>query len=90
VPRKKTRKRRNARPKSVQPVIDRLLVDRDEAAAMLGISSLTLSLWSQQGILRPLDLPASRRRRAGDQRLRRCLYSKADLEKFINTARARG
>jgi len=86
------KKKRAAKPTRAElpPGVGPLLVDRNQAAAMIGVSWLTLLMWSQQGILRPVNLPPSRRLRDGDRRLRRVLYAREDLEKFIADARARG
>jgi len=85
------KKKRHARPKQAPPAgVEPLLVDRNEAAGMVGVSPLTLANWDQQGILKPVRLPASDRYRRKDSRLRRVLYSVADLRAFVATASARG
>jgi hypothetical protein len=84
-------KRRQGRPKQPTPDgVEPILVDRDQAAALLGVSALTLTVWAQQGILKPVDLPSTRDRRPGDLRLRRVLYRVADLRRFAEEATARG
>ena len=87
---KTTRRKRTGKPR-LPSGIEPILIDRNQAAKLLGVSWLTLSVWSDNGVLRPVELPSSsRRRRPGDKRLRRVLYSVADLRAFIEQARARG
>jgi hypothetical protein len=88
---KKKTAARTPRPAKQAPAgVEPILVDRDEAAALLGVSSLTLTVWSQQGILKPVELPSTRKRRPGDRRLRRVLYRVLDLRRFAEDAAARG
>ena len=87
----RTSAKRDTRPKPLTPAgVEPLLVDTTEAAALLGVSTLTVALWTQSGILRSVPLPPTRRRRAGDVRLRRVLYSLAELRRLVAEAEARG
>ncbi len=69
--------------KAAPPTLAPILVSRDEAAAMLGIKWSTLFSYEQRGILRPVALPSTARRRPQDARLRRVLYSIDDLRAFV-------
>lgn len=95
--RTKTKRTRKAKPKRTRTTgpkaptgITPLVVDRNEAARMLGVSRLTLFNWEKQGAIRQVQLPTSARRRERGKTLRRALFAVADLEKFINEARERG
>jgi hypothetical protein len=90
-PRTPNRKRRQARAKQPPPNgVEPILVDREQAAALLGVSALTLVVWAQQGILKPIELPSTRDRHPGDRRLRRVLYRVLDLRRFAEQAAANG
>jgi hypothetical protein len=83
-------KKRAATPSAPLPdAVPRRLVTREEAAAMLGVKWATLWSWAQDGILKPVNLPSTARRRPQDQRLRRVLYDVRDIDAFIDEARAR-
>ena len=69
--------------------VPRRLVTRDEAAAMLGVGWATLWNWAQAGILKPVNLPSTARKRPQDLRLRRVLYDVRDIHAFIDEMRAR-
>jgi Helix-turn-helix domain len=69
--------------------VPRRLVTRDEAAAMLGVKWATLWNWAQAGILKPVSLPSTARRRPQELRLRRVLYDVRDIHAFIDEMRAR-
>lgn len=82
---KKTSTRRVPAPDAVP----RRLVTRNEAAAMLGVKWATLWNWAQAGILKPVNLPSTARRRPQDLRLRRVLYDVRDIDNFLNQMRTR-
>jgi hypothetical protein len=81
---------RQSRPKQTPPSgMEPLAVTKKEAAGLTGVSPLTITLWEKQGILKPLALPSTRRRRGGS-RFRRVLYALATIKKLIADAEARG
>lgn len=83
-------KKRAATPRAPVPdAVPRRLITRDEAAAMLGIKWATLWNWAQAGILKPVNLPSTARRRPQDRRLRRVLYDIKVVNQFIDEMRAR-
>jgi hypothetical protein len=82
--------KRARKPSAPAPdAVPRRLVTRDEAAAMLGVKWATLWNWAQVGILNPVNLPSTARRRPQDLRLRRVLYDVRDIHAFIDEMRAR-
>lgn len=88
------RAKRHARPKPELPQgTEPLLVDSTGAAALLGVSRLTVVNWESQGLLKPVQLPTSSRyttKATKGKILRRVLYAVADLRKFVADATARG
>jgi hypothetical protein len=63
---------------------DRVLVDEQTAAEMLGVSRTTFRALAAQGLIQRVQLPAL----AGGGRLKRNLYTKADLEALVQGFKA--
>ena len=64
-------------PKDSAPLIapkDRLLLDEDELAELLGVSKPTLRSWVANGFLQPVKLPGG---------VRRNLYRRSDADDFV-------
>jgi hypothetical protein len=84
-----TRLRRQLRAQTNAAAVDALLWDYKQTQAALNLSIWSIRDLVERGLLRPVTLPSSaRRRRPGDQRMRRRLFDPRDVRALVDSLKS--